>query len=804
MPLTINIKSKVGNLVCSTETNAGFCTVREAYTLGKSQKLNKMKNILLTLCILVAISICGSAQVAINETGDSPNSTSILDISSTSKGLLIPRLTTTQRNNISTPAAGLLVYDINTDSFWYYDSQWLELAVEGIIDVNGLSDGISDGSSMFLGNGSGINDDGTTNKNTAMGINSLSSNTAGDKNTAFGYVSLQNSTSGDDNTALGYISMSNNVTGADNTAVGASTLYNNNGDANTAVGMGALYGNTSGDNNTAFGTLASYSNSVGENNTAIGYLSAYSGGSGYSNVAVGVASLYRGARHNIVAIGDSALYNNGLGASSGGLQGLQNTAVGSKAMYANTIGRNNTALGFEALKNSTDGISMVAIGNKALQSLTGGYGNIAIGSKAMLSATYGYSNVFIGQSSGLYAEDVNSNVAIGYGSMYFNVNGDENTIIGANAGLGTSGTSQSGNVFIGYKAGQNELGNNKLYIENSNSSSPLIGGDFSSDRVDINGTIKITGGSPGTGKVLTSDADGDAIWEMPTTYASSLNDLTDVIHNGGSKLFVGANSGINNTGGYNTGMGYESLKLNTSGTYNNAYGYKTLDENTVGTRNTAMGHGSLGENTEGNYNTAIGYGTLDANTTGDGNTAIGYNAITSGNYSNSTAIGYNAAVNGNNQIHLGNTSVTEIKGQVNFTTYSDGRIKENIEECIAGLNFIMNLRPVTYNLNIDKENQILGIETPSDIPHKYDIEKVRKTGFIAQEVEKAANKVNYDFSGVQKPKNENDLYGLSYAEFVVPLVKGMQEQQEQINKLEKENSDLKTRLEILEKLILEK
>ena len=52
-----------------------------------------------------------------------------------------------------------------------------------------------------------------------------------------------------------------------------------------------------------------------------------------------------------------------------------------------------------------------------------------------------------------------------------------------------------------------------------------------------------------------------------------------------------------------------------------------------------------------------------------------------------------------------------------------------------------------------------------------------QTGFIAQEVEQAAKELGFDFSGVDKPKNDGDYYGLRYAEFVVPLVKAMQEQQ---------------------------
>ena len=68
---------------------------------------------------------------------------------------------------------------------------------------------------------------------------------------------------------------------------------------------------------------------------------------------------------------------------------------------------------------------------------------------------------------------------------------------------------------------------------------------------------------------------------------------------------------------------------------------------------------------------------------------------------------------------------------------------------------------------------------------------IRRTGFIAQEVEKAANATGYDFSGIIKPKTEQDHYSLSYESFVVPLVKAVQEQQQLIEELKKQNEELK-------------
>ena len=64
--------------------------------------------------------------------GTIPVASAIFEISSISKGILVPRLTTTQRTAIVTPAAGLLVYDTNSKSFWYYNgSAWSNFATPG-------------------------------------------------------------------------------------------------------------------------------------------------------------------------------------------------------------------------------------------------------------------------------------------------------------------------------------------------------------------------------------------------------------------------------------------------------------------------------------------------------------------------------------------------------------------------------------------------------------------------------------------------------------------------------------------------
>ncbi|HNS47172.1 MAG TPA: fibrobacter succinogenes major paralogous domain-containing protein [Bacteroidales bacterium] len=121
---------------------------------------------------------------------------------------------------------------------------------------------------------------------------------------------------------------------------------------------------------------------------------------GYSNVATGVRALYHNtSRSNLVAIGDSALYNNGLGATDP-WQASRNTAIGSKAMYNNTTGHRNTASGWQALYSSTTGYGNTAMGFQALYSSTTGSQNVAIGWRAGYYLVGGNDNIFIGSSSG--------------------------------------------------------------------------------------------------------------------------------------------------------------------------------------------------------------------------------------------------------------------------------------------------------------------------------------------------------------------------------------------------------------------
>lgn len=284
---------------------------------------------------------------------------------------------------------------------------------------------------------------------------------------------------------------------------------------------------------------------------------------------------------------------------------------------------------------------------------------------------------------------------------------------------------------------------------------------------------------------------------------------------GQNNTAIGANSLMTNTTtGSNTAIGYQSL-TNNIGTGNTAVGAEALNNNNLGSYNVAVGFGALAFITDASSNTGLGYNTLSSLTTGFYNTAIGYDAnVSTGTLTNATALGSGAIANASNKVRIGNSGVTVIEGQVPFTTPSDGRYKYNVKEDVKGLDFIMQLRPVTYQFDVQRFDASMQDNTSSTVHHVSNVLQasyneaaaIRRTGFIAQEVEKAAEKTGYDFSGINKPKTSADHYSLSYESFVVPLVKAVQEQNKQIDELKKTITrqqqaleELTKRLEKLEK-----
>ena len=268
----------------------------------------------------------------------------------------------------------------------------------------------------------------------------------------------------------------------------------------------------------------------------------------------------------------------------------------------------------------------------------------------------------------------------------------------------------------------------------------------------------------------------------------------------------------NTTGLRNTASGVNALFSNTTGDRNTASGVEALFSNTTGRVNTAVGDGALFSNTTGEFNIAIGATTLDNTTTGNDNIAIGVDALGGpvatgsgsdntalgsgarydngdgsrntylgsvadtdgrGDYTNGTALGYQSQLFASNSIVLGNRSISRIYANVTtITAISDRRRKKDIKALDAelGLNFIEKLKPVSYRFNNGDETE--------------------RYGFIAQDLEQALpaslhdaierSEPEHGLALIERQNDEDRTYRVSYGELTAPIVKAIQQQQQQI------------------------
>jgi trimeric autotransporter adhesin len=801
-------------------------------------KTTVMKSYLfLFVCALFLDITCSYSQsVGINFNAAAPNSSAALDIDVSAligakKGLLIPRVTLAQRtgmNPLLLAAQGLLVYQTDNVQGFYYNTSvtttpnWIFVAPSGSdwslagnagtvdgtnflgttdavafnIKVNNQKAGRIDGPGFGGGNAFYGYMAGNANtggyRNIALGYNALLSNTGGYANIAIGGWCIQQNTLGNGNVAIGENAYNFNIAGSWGVAIGYNAmLFTNNtstpySNLNVAVGYDALMGSGSAASNT------------GNYNTALGAQTLQANTAGGYNVAVGAQAMYTntiGSSNS--ALGQYSMYNN--------ISGAANTALGNAAMSANISGSNNTAMGVNALELNTTGGSNTAIGLDAIYSSIAGSNATAVGYQSMLYSNNTVSaftnrNVALGYQSLMGSATAanntgNSNTALGYQTLLVNTTGSSNVAVGADA-LSSNTTGASNTATGQYSLHYNDAGSTNTATGNA-----ALQSNTSGSLNTATGAVSLGSNTVGSNNTaLGMDA---LYYNVAGSNATAVGFQAMLYANNTSTPFTNFNTAL----GYQALMGSTTASFNT-GNYNTALGYTVLSKNTTGATNTGVGHQALVNTSTGTDNTGVGVNAIFANTTGSQNTALGDVAyFTTANLNNTTAIGYNSGgvVNASNRIEIGDNSITFIGGQVAWGTYSDGRIKDNVKENVPGLSFITKLRPVTYNLNIHRQNEMTykgKKKDGSDYPEKYDIEKTTMTGFIAQEVEKAANVSGYDFSGVQVPKNPNELYSLRYSDFVVPLVKAVQELSQKNDQQQKEIDELSQRIKKLEELLL--
>ena len=340
------------------------------------------------------------------------------------------------------------------------------------------------------------------------------------------------------------------------------------------------------------------------------------------------------------------------------------------------------------------------------------------------------------------------------------------------------------------------------------------------------------------GLIIQTENDGSA----PNT--GTLNNASGILGIG-ENVFNALTSGDDSLA-----LGNNALATMTTGSANIAIGNNTNDQCTTENYNIAIGYNAMTADVNGaEFNVAIGSGALNSLTTGDSNVAIGHNAALSQTTAGAnviigsdagrdltegtdcTLIGYDAGYHGNatttgtsitilgakshasgatnvRQIVLGynvtgaaNDSLTfgdastdcRINfGQTSITAPSDIRMKENIETATAGLDFINDLRPVTYNWKQEKDIPVELNAHVEGSTKRYNNDKLNH-GFIAQEVKEVIDNHPEIKDGFNM-WNEDDADGrqrIGETALVPVLVTAMQEMSAKIDTLQNEINNLK-------------
>jgi hypothetical protein len=321
----------------------------------------------IAIYIILASQLCAQ-NVAINNDGSAPNASAMLDIKSTSKGILIPRvnlLSDSDDVTVPNPRLSLLVYNSNNvlpdgDGYYYWNgTKWTKLATR--INLANLTWNVGGN------NNTNANTDfiGTIdNRALVFKTNNILSGKIdpGPNNVFFGQSAGLNTTTGTNNSVFGH-----------EAALGLAA-----GSNNVMVGHLAGFGNTFGNANVFVGEEAGKMNNIGDRNTFVGE------DAGIMNVAGD----------------DNTFLGNGAGRNNGG--GLDNVAVGSNALAAEVSGAGN-----------------VAIGNNALSKITNASNNIAIGKNALIENITGDNNIAIGDNTGplSFVPDLHNTTSLGHGAI---------------------------------------------------------------------------------------------------------------------------------------------------------------------------------------------------------------------------------------------------------------------------------------------------------------------------------------------------------------------------------------------------
>ena len=621
-----------------------------------------MKNLYTKLSILLLIifsSFASFSQVLITDDGTTnPDGSAMLEIKSSDKGMLIPRLTTLQRTSIGSPVAGLLVYDTTAGSFFIYGKNskgtnaWIDLSVpSGIWETDALNN-------VYLAdtyNNVGI---GTTNPTKKLVIQADNDNDTlmevldkdgkplmilTPKLTKFYFNPTAKGIAGGFAVGRYATAKGNEKADVDTTlflVTPDSTRVYTTGSAVTAVAGGFAVGRyATAKGNKALKAIKYFETNANRTRVYTDGESAKGVAGGFAVGRYATAKGENAYKYFYADIDSTRIYTNGgaKGVAGGFAVGRYATAKsgysgnymymkpenyfigdqsGEALQIPNPLGKYNTFFGFQAGMKDTIGGSNVFIGYRSGLNTTGDTEDLGGG----IIDTLGARNVFLGYESGYNNEKGSDNVLLGYQAGHEITTAGNNISIGSEAGK--NNTNNSDNIFLGRQAGYNHTGDgttndaiNNIYIGLKAGYGDIPNGNRGSNNIFM-GTNAGEKNKNGSSNVFLG------------YYAGNSNVGDGTSFNGNVNVFVGNEAGKNNEGGYaNTYIGY------AAGKYNDGNGNVCVGESAGAGNSTTNSNGNvyIGKNAawdkgEGDDNVIIGHNAGRKTEAGKNNVIIGNNA----------------------------------------------------------------------------------------------------------------------------------------------------------------------------------
>ncbi|CAN5662727.1 hypothetical protein BH11BAC3_BH11BAC3_20870 [soil metagenome] len=628
----------------------------------------KMKNlsIVVLLTVQLAFTQHSSAQnIAINEVGNLPDTSAMLDISSVTKGLLTPRMTTTQQNAIPVPAKGLLIFNLTDNEFKVNTGTsiapvWSSLAtVTGTIkSLNGITQNTQTFATGSTGTDFNIASSGT--------IHTFNIPDASTSNR--GLVTSGSQTFAGNKKFNGTITAGSLSSGATTDSIvttDATGLLKKRTIASVMSGSStnALLSNTNTLTSTVNGTAAT-SPIVNSNVLTLTGVNLVSAVNGILSPAIDMSSLTND-RWKLTG-------NTGTTPGTNFLGTLDNTDFIFKTnnIEAMRLTGPRRLLGLN-VSNPIYRIQVEDPGGPDADIATRMYNTSNQGyfPSMQLQVSAGTKSAPLPVTSGTILGALHF---AGYDGSAFN----DVVTTGIVSKTTQNWTTSGHGSYLIFKTIANNSTAESERMKIDHNGYVGIGTSAPGSLLDVKGTIRLSGATSGyvgfspaaaagsttytlpaadgvVGQSLTTSGAGTLSWAYPNSpfsWGVNGNTATTDANFIGTTDNVKLNMKINNvlsgqlspnrdgavsfgqyalngaTGIQNTAVGYYSLNANT-GNFNTSVGNFALTTNTSGSVNTALGHEALRDNTTGGYNTALGAGAMKKSTSGGANTAVGANAL---------------------------------------------------------------------------------------------------------------------------------------------------------------------------------